>query len=164
MIYKAKPPQPTEAVSPAELGLERRDRHADDRRTHARARGREGRARALEGLRHPGGGLRTSRAGTPSSASEGGACWLVDLDSTNGIEVNGKRVKRAKLEDGDTITARRRRSSSSGKRDEVARSTSSTSTRRSSSSRSRFLVLLYLFIWRIVRSASRDLRRPRRRA
>ncbi|MHB8468411.1 MAG: FhaA domain-containing protein [Gaiellaceae bacterium] len=35
---------------------------------------------------------------------EGATHWLVDLDSTNGIEVNGKRVKRAKLEPGDTFT------------------------------------------------------------
>jgi pSer/pThr/pTyr-binding forkhead associated (FHA) protein len=35
---------------------------------------------------------------------EGATYWIVDLDSTNGIEVNGKRVKRAKLADGDTIT------------------------------------------------------------
>jgi hypothetical protein len=35
---------------------------------------------------------------------EGPSYWIVDLDSTNGIEVNGKRVKRAKLEPGDTFT------------------------------------------------------------
>ena len=35
---------------------------------------------------------------------EGSSYWIVDLDSTNGIEVNGKRVKRAKLEPGDTFT------------------------------------------------------------
>ncbi len=35
---------------------------------------------------------------------EGSSYWVVDLDSTNGIEVNGKRVKRAKLADGDTFT------------------------------------------------------------
>ena len=33
---------------------------------------------------------------------EGPSYWIVD--STNGIEVNGKRVKRAKLEPGDTFT------------------------------------------------------------
>jgi pSer/pThr/pTyr-binding forkhead associated (FHA) protein len=35
---------------------------------------------------------------------EGTAYWLVDLESTNGIAVNGRRVARAKLDDGDTIT------------------------------------------------------------
>jgi len=30
--------------------------------------------------------------------------WIVDLDSTNGIEVNGRSVKRAKLEPGDSFT------------------------------------------------------------
>ena len=35
---------------------------------------------------------------------EGAAYWIVDLDSTNGIEVNGLRVKRAKLEPGDSFT------------------------------------------------------------
>jgi pSer/pThr/pTyr-binding forkhead associated (FHA) protein len=34
---------------------------------------------------------------------EGGSWWLVDLDSTNGTELNGKRVQRAKLADGDRI-------------------------------------------------------------
>ena len=35
---------------------------------------------------------------------EGATYWIVDLDSTNGIEVNGRQVKRAKLEWGDTFT------------------------------------------------------------
>ena len=35
---------------------------------------------------------------------EGATYWVVDLDSTNGMEVNGRRLKRAKLESGDTIT------------------------------------------------------------
>src|SRR5437764_1205905 len=29
---------------------------------------------------------------------EGATYWLIDLDSTNGVEVKGKRVKRLKLE------------------------------------------------------------------
>jgi hypothetical protein len=35
---------------------------------------------------------------------EGATYWLIDLDSTNGIEVNGRRVKRLKLEDGTRFT------------------------------------------------------------
>ena len=35
---------------------------------------------------------------------EGDAYWLVDLDSTNGVEIDGKRVKRLKLEDGAKFT------------------------------------------------------------
>jgi hypothetical protein len=35
---------------------------------------------------------------------EGGVYWLVDLDSTNGIEVRGKRVPRVELKDGTRFT------------------------------------------------------------
>jgi hypothetical protein len=35
---------------------------------------------------------------------EGSAYWLIDLDSTNGSNVNGRRVARSKLESGDVIT------------------------------------------------------------
>ena len=35
---------------------------------------------------------------------EGTSYWIVDLDSTNGLEVNGRRAKRAKLDTGDKIT------------------------------------------------------------
>lgn len=34
---------------------------------------------------------------------EQGAYWIVDLRSTNGVEVNGQQVERSRLEDGDTI-------------------------------------------------------------
>jgi pSer/pThr/pTyr-binding forkhead associated (FHA) protein len=34
---------------------------------------------------------------------EEGAYWIVDLGSTNGVTVNGKRVERAKLEPDDEI-------------------------------------------------------------
>jgi hypothetical protein len=33
-----------------------------------------------------------------------GAFWIVDLGSTNGTELNGRRVERARVEDGDRIT------------------------------------------------------------
>jgi hypothetical protein len=35
---------------------------------------------------------------------EGATYWIVDLGSTNGTVVNGKRVERERLRDGDTIT------------------------------------------------------------
>jgi pSer/pThr/pTyr-binding forkhead associated (FHA) protein len=35
---------------------------------------------------------------------EGATYWVVDLGSTNGTELNGRAVKRAKLSDGDRIT------------------------------------------------------------
>jgi hypothetical protein len=35
---------------------------------------------------------------------EGASYWIVDLESTNGIEVNGRRVKRARLDSGDSFT------------------------------------------------------------
>jgi len=35
---------------------------------------------------------------------EGATYWLVDLGSTNGTELNGRRVEREKLSDGDAIT------------------------------------------------------------
>jgi hypothetical protein len=35
---------------------------------------------------------------------EGAAYWLIDLDSTNGSSVNGRRTARGKLESGDVIT------------------------------------------------------------
>jgi hypothetical protein len=35
---------------------------------------------------------------------EGTAYWIVDLGSTNGLEVNGKRVDRKRLRDGDRVT------------------------------------------------------------
>jgi hypothetical protein len=35
---------------------------------------------------------------------EGEAYWIVDLDSTNGVAVNGRRTKRSRLTEGDRIT------------------------------------------------------------
>jgi pSer/pThr/pTyr-binding forkhead associated (FHA) protein len=35
---------------------------------------------------------------------EGTAYWLIDLDSTNGTSVNGRRQQRARLENDDRIT------------------------------------------------------------
>ena len=35
---------------------------------------------------------------------EEGAYWIVDLGSTNGTELNGRRIERERLSDGDRIT------------------------------------------------------------
>ena len=35
---------------------------------------------------------------------DGATYWLVDLGSTNGTDLNGRRVEREKLSDGDAIT------------------------------------------------------------
>ena len=103
MIYKAKPPQPTEAASAVELGVEE-DRFALTM---------NGRAHALEGNKVVLGrskdcDVRVEDANVSRRHAElrreGSDWWLVDLDSTNGTELNGRRVSRSKLSDGDTIT------------------------------------------------------------
>jgi hypothetical protein len=35
---------------------------------------------------------------------EGAGYWIIDLDSTNGVAVNGRRIKRSRLAEGDRIT------------------------------------------------------------
>ena len=102
MIYKAKPPQPTEAASAAELGLERerftltlngKSYVLEDRRAVL------GRSKECD-IQVPDPNVSRRHA---ELREEGGSWWLVDLDSTNGTELNGKRVQRAKLADGDRI-------------------------------------------------------------
>ena len=101
MVYR-KPPE-TEAVSAEELGL-----------------GREIVSLTVNGTRHELDGGRTLigrskdcdiQLPDPNVSrrhaevrQEGAAYWAVDLDSTNGMEVNGRRQKRAKLRQGDRIT------------------------------------------------------------
>jgi hypothetical protein len=103
MVYKPKTPVPTEAMSPAELGLEQEvialvfdgtRREVKERRVVI------GRSSDCD--------IQLSDANVSRRHAElrqeGPSYWIVDLGSTNGMEVNGKRVKRAKLKDGDTIT------------------------------------------------------------
>jgi predicted component of type VI protein secretion system len=104
MIYKPRtPPQATEAASPVELGLERevavlswdgRTMRVDKRRVVL------GRSRECD--------IQVEDANVSRRHAElrqeGAAYWIVDLDSTNGIEVNGRRIKRAKLDSGDIVT------------------------------------------------------------
>jgi hypothetical protein len=103
MIYKAPPPPATEAVSPEELGLERETAFLQWDGERRILDGRQivlGRSRDCDiQLADPNVSRRHAEL-----RQEGESYWIVDLDSTNGIEVNGRRVKRAKLSDGDTFT------------------------------------------------------------
>ncbi len=102
MIYKPKP-APTEAVSPEELGMERELVSLTVNGTRHEVKQRRlviGRSRDCD--------IQLSDANVSRRHAElrqeGASYWIVDLASTNGIEVNGKRVKRAKLHDGDKVT------------------------------------------------------------
>jgi FHA domain-containing protein len=102
MVYKPKAPEPTEAVAPAELGMppevvrltfDGTSREIDQQKIVI------GRSRDCD--------IQLADANVSRRHAElrqeGATYWIVDLGSTNGTEVNGKRVKRAKLRDGDRI-------------------------------------------------------------
>jgi hypothetical protein len=102
MIYKPVQ-QPTEAASLADIPVERevavlswdgQQKRVDKRRVVL------GRSRECD--------IQVEDANVSRRHAElrqeGATYWIVDLDSTNGIEVNGRRVKRAKLEPGDSFT------------------------------------------------------------
>lgn len=103
MIYRPRAPQPTEAATPAELGVEREvvTLNVDGRRHEVtKRRTLIGRSKDCD-----------VQIDDPSASrkhaelrQEGTAYWVVDLDSTNGLEVNGLRTQRAKLDHGDKIT------------------------------------------------------------
>jgi hypothetical protein len=105
MVYRASEPPAgpvTEAASPVELGIEPRATLVVD-----------GRARELDSRRVVVGRSKECDVQIPDpNASrrhaelrrEGDSYWLIDLGSTNGLEVNGRRTQRAKLASGDTIT------------------------------------------------------------
>jgi Protein of unknown function (DUF3662)/FHA domain len=105
MVYKpaAGVPQPTEAASPVDLGIEREiavlswdgQRHEIGKRRVVLGRSKDADVR----LADPNASRRHAEL-----RQEGATYWLIDLDSTNGVEVNGKRVKRVKLEDGTRFT------------------------------------------------------------
>ena len=106
MVYKpsaALVPQPTEAASPVELGVQR----------EVAILSWEGKRQELEKRRAVIGRSKDAdvQVTDPNVSrrhaelrQEGATYWLVDLDSTNGVEVRGKRVKRLKLEDGTRFT------------------------------------------------------------
>ena len=102
MVYKPTQP-PTQEVAAEELGFSREivtltangTRHEIDRRRTVIGRSKDCDVQVADpniSRRHA------------ELRQEGTAYWLVDLDSTNGVIVNGRRLKRAKLESGDTIT------------------------------------------------------------
>jgi hypothetical protein len=102
MIYRPRQ-QPTEAASPVDLGIER-DLAVltwdGGRHEVASRRVVIGRAKECDiQINDPNVSRRHAEL-----RQEGTAYWIADLESTNGIEVNGRRRKRAKLEDGDTVT------------------------------------------------------------
>ena len=102
MVYKLKQPD-TQAVSAEELGLEREvatlswdgRRHEIEKRRVVIGRSKDCDIQVAD----PNVSRRHAEV-----RQEGAAHWVVDLDSTNGTEVNGRRLKRAKLRPGDTIT------------------------------------------------------------
>ncbi len=102
MIYRPRT-QPTEAVSLEEMGVERQvavltwngRRHVLDKPRVLLGRSRE----ADIQIEDPNVSRRHAEL-----VQEGSSYWIVDLGSTNGTEVDGRRVARALLENGSTIT------------------------------------------------------------
>jgi Protein of unknown function (DUF3662)/FHA domain len=102
MIYRPKGGV-TEPVSPEELGMERDlvslswdgRRHEVEKRRVVIGRSKDCDIHLSD--------ANVSRRHA-EVRQEGSSYWIVDLDSTNGIEINGRRLKRAKLEDGDRVT------------------------------------------------------------
>jgi Protein of unknown function (DUF3662)/FHA domain len=102
MVYR-KPPVETEAVSAEELGLGREIVSLTVNGTkHELDEGRAviGRSKDCD-IQIPDPNVSRRHA---EVRQEGAAYWVVDLDSTNGTEVNGRPQKRAKLRQGDRIT------------------------------------------------------------
>jgi FHA domain-containing protein len=105
MVYAPNPsvPQPTEAASPVELGIETEVAvlsWSGERQEIEKPRAVIGRSKDADiQVADPNVSRRHAEL-----RREGSAYWLVDLDSTNGIEVRGKRLRRLKLEDGTRFT------------------------------------------------------------
>ncbi len=102
MVYKPRI-QPTQAASVEELGVEREvavlrwngQRRVLDKRRSVLGRSRDADVR----IDDPNVSRRHAEI-----VQEGSTYWLVDLGSTNGTEVNGRRVQRVQLENGSTFT------------------------------------------------------------
>jgi hypothetical protein len=104
MIYRPRQPQPTEAATPAELGVEREiitlSVNGGKKVEVSKRRTLIGRSKECD--------IQIEDASASRKHAEirqeGTAYWVIDLDSTNGLEVNGLRTQRAKLDHGDKIT------------------------------------------------------------
>ena len=103
MVYRPKSPPATQAVTPEDLGVEREvvtltvdgTRHTIDQKSIVIGRSKDCDIR----LSDPNVSRRHAEV-----RQEGTAYWLIDLDSTNGSTVNGRRQQRARLENDDRIT------------------------------------------------------------
>jgi hypothetical protein len=105
MVYKPEGAvlQPTEAASAVDLGIEREiavltwdgQRHEVTSRRAVLGRSKDADLQVAD----PNASRRHAEL-----KQEGASYWLIDLDSTNGVEVKGKRVKRVKLENGMRFT------------------------------------------------------------
>lgn len=102
MVYKPQGP-PTQAATPAELGVvpeiitldENGTRHEIDKSTVVIGRSKDCDIRLAD--------ANVSRRHAELK-QEGTAYWILDLGSTNGLTVNGRKQQRAKLEHEDRIT------------------------------------------------------------
>lgn len=105
-IYKAAQPE-TEAVSAEELGLEPEQEPEPPTVTVNGAQHRLDKPVVVIG-RSKDTDIRVSDPNISRRHAEirreGSTFWIVDLDSTNGVAVNGRALKRAKLDEGDQIT------------------------------------------------------------
>ena len=102
MIYKPRT-QPTEAVSLEELGVDRQVavlEWAGQRRVLDKRRSVLGRSRDAD-VQIEDANISRRHA---EVVQEGATYWVVDLGSTNGTEVDGRRVQRAQLEPGTSFT------------------------------------------------------------
>jgi hypothetical protein len=103
MVYRPKSPPATQAATPEDLGVEREvvtltvdgTRHTVDQKSVVIGRSKDCDIR----LSDPNVSRRHAEV-----RQEGTAYWLIDLDSTNGSTVNGRRQQRARLENDDRIT------------------------------------------------------------
>jgi len=102
MVYKPRT-QPTEAASALDLGVEREVavlQWSGRRRALEKQRSVLGRSRDADvQIEDPNVSRRHAEI-----VQEGSTYWLVDLGSTNGTEVDGRRVQRVRLADGSRFT------------------------------------------------------------